>query len=61
MSASRHPLRCIDAPSQEGVCVRMELPGMTSDALEVSVHDDQLIVRGERRIGDRIADDLLLA
>lgn len=41
----------------EGTCVRIELPGMRPDDIEVSVEEGMLTVRGERRTEEEVTEE----
>lgn len=43
--------------SAEGLTVRVELPGMRPDDVDVSVHDGMLTISGERKLDAGISDD----
>lgn len=43
--------------TEDGMVVRMELPGMSPDEVDVSVQDNMLTVSGERRLPADVADD----
>lgn len=48
----------VDAHRTEtGLCVRMELPGMRLQDIEISVHDRQLVVSGEREAEEKIEEE----
>jgi HSP20 family protein len=48
----------IDAYRTEtGLCVQMELPGMRLEDIDVSVHDGQLIISGERQAEEKVEDE----
>jgi len=40
-----------------GVCVRLELPGMKTEDIDVSVHERQLVISAERRSEEKIEDE----
>jgi HSP20 family protein len=40
-----------------GLRVRMELPGMRLEDIDVSVHGDQIVVSGEREAEEKVEDD----
>lgn len=43
--------------TDEGLVVRLELPGMTGDDVDVSVDEGTLTISGERRLDDAVAED----
>lgn len=43
--------------TDEGLVVRVELPGMTGDDVEVSVDEGTLTISGERRLDDAVGED----
>jgi HSP20 family protein len=48
----------IDAYQTEaGLVIRMELPGMRPEDVDISVADGQLTVSGERRFDEKVQDD----
>lgn len=51
-------LPAIDAyRTEEGSVVRVELPGMEEDDVDVSVHDGMLTICGERTVSEDIEED----
>lgn len=51
-------LPAIDAfRTDEGTVVRVELPGMKHEDVDVSAHDGMLTICGERTVGDEVEDD----
>lgn len=56
--ATRRSTPAVDAyQTDTGLRVRMDLPGMRLEDIDVSVHDRQLIVSGERETDEKIEDD----
>ncbi|MGH8902673.1 MAG: Hsp20/alpha crystallin family protein [Egibacteraceae bacterium] len=43
--------------TETGLCVRMELPGMRLEDINVSVHDNQLVVSGERETEKKVEEE----
>lgn len=43
--------------TEEAFVIRMDVPGMTGDDLDISVEDGQLTVTLERQADDKVADD----
>lgn len=55
------PLVPIDAyRDDDGVVVSVDVPGVTPDAVDVSVDDGVLIITAERRVAEGVADDAWL-
>ena len=55
---TRRTTPVIDAyQTDTGLRVRMDLPGMRLEDIDVSVHDRQLIVSGERESDEKIEDE----
>lgn len=43
--------------TDSGMRVRMELPGIPPEDIDISVHDRQLVVTGERRTEEKVEED----
>ena len=54
ISGAEFPLMNVYA-SQSGVAVTAELPGVSEDQLEITVHRDTVTLRGERPVADEKA------
>ncbi len=58
MGRSGSLLPAIDAfRTDDGTVVRVELPGMKQEDVDVSAHDGMLTICGERTVGDEVAED----
>lgn len=60
-TATRSLVPPMDAYStEEGMVVRIDLPGMRPDQVDVSVQDGMLTIRGERKRDESVPDDAWL-
>lgn len=43
--------------SKDNILMKAELPGLTKDEIEVSIHDNQLILKGEKKKDTEVKDE----
>lgn len=43
--------------SRDNIVVKADIPGLSKDEIEVSVHNDTLVIRGEKKREDKIKED----